>query len=310
LEANVADASLVILAAGLGSRYGGLKQIDPIGPNGEWLIEYSIYDALAVGIKHVIFVIQGIQEAAFQETLGNKLVGRCRVSFAHQAVADVPSGIGPLPKREKPWGTGHAVLSARRWVEGPFAVINADDFYGRESYAHLAQFLAHADRSPDAYAMVGFDLRKTLAAHGTVSRGVCRVGTDGLLIGIDERTKVGIWNDVPVFWDREGTLHKLPDISIVSMNMWAFPQVFMEELAVNFEQFLSSPNTDPVRDEFFLPSAVSELAVARRARVRVLPTTATWMGVTYREDLDRVRRGIQTMIDAGVYPQHLWNHKV
>ena len=307
LEETMSLISLVILAAGLGSRYGGLKQIDPVGPNGELLIEYSIYDALSVGIDHVVFVIQKNQEEAFREVLGAKLENRCRVSFVPQESTDLPSGIALPSERRKPWGTGHAVLSGRHAVQGPFAVINADDFYGRESYTRLAKFLGDKHVSPNACALVGFDLKNTITAHGTVSRGVCRVATSGRLLGIDERTKIGLQEDELVFWDKDGKSHPLPKLSVASMNMWAFPWGFMSELADKFAQFLTSTSTDLIRDEFFLPGAVGELIASQRATVHVLPTTASWMGVTYREDLAQVQEGIRTLIEDGVYPKNLWD---
>jgi Nucleotidyl transferase len=310
LEAEMAETSLVILAAGLGSRYGGLKQIDPIGPNGELLIEYSIYDALSVGIGHIVFVIQRSQEDAFREMLGTKLEGRCHVSYAYQELADLPPGNALPPGRKRPWGTGHAVLSARHAVQGPFAVINADDFYGRESYVSLAHFLEHESNLPNAYALVGFDLRKTITSHGTVSRGVCRVSSEGLLLGIDERTKVGLQEEALVFWDEDGAVHCLPETSVASMNMWAFPRMFMSELGGKFGKFMASTDTDLAHDEFFLPGAVGELAATGRATARVLPTRASWMGVTYREDLVRVQQGIRAMIEDGTYPKNLWNDDV
>jgi hypothetical protein len=306
----MSETSLVILAAGLGSRYGGLKQIDPIGPNGELLIEYSIYDALSVGIGHIVFVIQQSQEDAFREMLGTKLEGRCHVSFAYQELTDLPPGNALPPSRKRPWGTGHAVLSARHVVQGPFAVINADDFYGRKSYVSLAHFLEHESVLPNAYALVGFDLRKTITSHGTVSRGVCRVSSEGLLLGIDERIKVGLQDEALVFWDEDGASQRLPETSVASMNMWAFPKMFMSELGDKFGEFLDSPDTDSTHDEFFLPGAVGELAAAGRAIVRVLPTTASWIGVTYREDLAPVQQGIRTMIADGTYPMNLWKDGV
>jgi len=236
----VTEISLVILAAGMGSRYGGLKQIDPVGPHGELLIEYSIYDALSVGIEHIAFVIQQSQEETFRNILGTKIANRCRVSFVHQELTDLPAGFSCPPERQKPWGTGHAVLSCRHVVQGPFAVINADDFYGRPSYAALAAHLGRADGARPTYALVGFDVKKTVTEHGTVSRGICRVDVDGQLLGIDERTKVGMQDGSLVFWDEAGKSHSLPESSIASMNMWAFPPSFMNELAVKFVDFQSS----------------------------------------------------------------------
>ena len=304
------ETSLVILAAGMGSRYGGLKQIDPIGPNVELLIEYSIYDALSVGLRHIVFVIQQSQEESFRDMLGAKLANRCRVSFIHQELTDLPQGFALPRERVKPWGTGHAVLSSRHVVQGSFAVINVDDFYGRPSYAALAEHLGPEGATPPSYALVGFDLKKTITTHGTVSRGICRVDANGRLVGIDERTKVGLHEDVLVFWDEAGNPQNLPESSVASMNMWAFPQAFMSELADRFHELLKSPDTDLSYDEFFLPAAVGDLAASQRAIVHVIPTTASWMGVTYREDLAQVREGIRTQIKDGVYPPVLWDDQL
>ncbi len=300
------EISLVVLAAGMGSRYGGLKQMEPVGPNSELLIEYSIYDALAVGIRHVAFVIQKDQENSFRDLLAEKLKDRCDVSYVHQELSDLPSGTSLSPERRKPWGTGHAVLSCRDVVRGPFAVVNADDLYGRDSYVQLARFLGSKRDSNDEYALVGFDLKKTLTGHGTVSRGVCSVDESGFLVSVDERTKVGLREGLLVYWGDDGDLHELPGDSLASMNMWAFPRSFMSELAGRFSEFLKAASTDVVRDEFFLPAVVADLIAERGARVRVLPTTEEWMGVTYREDIPRVREGIRVLIESGIFPGKLW----
>jgi len=300
------DFELIVLAAGMGSRYGGLKQMEPVGPNGELLIEYSIYDALAVGFRHVVFVIQKDQESTFRELLAEKLEDRCAMSFAHQELTDLPPGTILPPERHKPWGTGHAVLSCRNVVRGPFAAINADDFYGRNSYEQLARFLGSTSDSSEEVALVGFDLKRTLTAHGTVSRGVCSVDEGGFLMRIDERTKIGLQDDLPVFWDGDGNMHELPGYSIASMNMWAFPSSFMRNLGRKFSEFLLATDTDVVHDEFFLPGAVGDLMAERHAQVRVLPTAEEWMGVTYRQDIPRVREGIRALIEGGIYPRKLW----
>jgi len=302
------EFSLIVLAAGIGSRYGGLKQMERVGPNGELLIEYSIYDALTVGFRHVVFVIQKEQEGSFRDVLAEKLEDRCKVSFVHQELTDLPPGAALPPQRRKPWGTGHAVLSGRDVVGGSLAVVNADDFYGRKSYAQLAGFLGGTGDSSDEYALVGFELSKTLTTHGTVSRGVCSVDGNGFLVRIDERSKVGSRENSLVYWDGLDEPHKLPDDAVASMNMWAFPEGFMRELAGKFSEFLTATSTDAVHGEFFLPEAVGDLMAEDRARVRVLPTAEQWMGVTYREDVPRVREGIRALIEAGVYPHKLWKN--
>jgi len=304
----MADFELIVLAAGMGSRYGGLKQIEPVGLNSELLIEYSIYDALSAGFRRVVFVIQKDQECSFRQLLAGKLEDRCEVSFVHQDLTDLPPGTVLPPGRQKPWGTGHAVLSCRNAVRGPFAVINADDFYGRGSYEQLVRFLGSAGDAIDEIALVGFDLKKTLTTHGTVSRGVCSVNANGFLVRIDERTQVSLQEDWPVFWDSDGVTHVLPSDSVASMNMWAFPNDFLRELSERFAKFLKDRSTDAVHDEFFLPGVVGDLMTENRARVRVLPTAEEWMGVTYREDIPRVREGIRTLIEGGIYPRKLWEN--
>jgi len=228
------------------------------------------------------------------------------VSFAHQELTDLPPETVLPPERQKPWGTGHAVLSCRSAVRGPFAVINADDFYGRDSYEQLARFLGSMSDSSDEGALVGFDLKKTLTTHGPVSRGVCSVDENAFLVRIDERTRIVLQEDSPIFSDGDGNTHELPGDSIASMNMWAFPSSFMRELGRKFSEFLMATSTDAAHDEFFLPGAVGDLMAERRARVRVLPTAEEWMGVTYREDIPRVREGVRALIEAGMYPRKLW----
>ncbi|MFC2082579.1 NDP-sugar synthase [Candidatus Bipolaricaulota bacterium] len=301
-------ASLVILAAGMGSRYGGLKQMESVGPNGELLIEYSIFDALAVGIHRIVFVIQKMQEDSLRELLAHKLEGRCEIAFVHQEVSRLPPGADLPVERRRPWGTGHAVLSSREEVRGPFAVINADDFYGRDSFAQLAASLGGTRNHGDRYSLIGFDLEKTLTAHGTVSRGICTVDEKGFLTQIEERTRVELRDAHIVFLDETGEVQELPDDAIASMNMWAFPTSFMRELERKFSDFLADPHTDMAHDEFLLPGAVSDLVAEKRAVVRVLPTSARWMGITYRDDILHVREELQTLIDAGVYPPDLWGN--
>ncbi|TFH11619.1 MAG: nucleotidyltransferase, partial [Candidatus Atribacteria bacterium] len=300
------EVTLVVLAAGMGSRYGGLKQIEPVGPHGELLVEYSVFDAISVGIHQVVFVIQRSQESVFREMLSGKMEGHCKVSFAYQELADLPSGMEVPLARTKPWGTGHALLSARDVVDGSFVVINADDFYGRESYGSVASFLKRPTHSGEEHALVGFSLRTTLTKHGSVSRGVCVLDERGYLAMIDERTKISHGEGSSIYWCDGNESHLLPGDAVVSMNMWAFSRSFMRDLAGQFMDFLQSSNTDVCQDEFFLPAAVSRLVSEGKARVRVLPTAAKWMGVTHRQDLAQVKRNIQSLVQHGIYPQHLW----
>ena len=300
------DASVVVLAAGMGSRFGSLKQIEPVGPNGELLIEYSIFDAIAEGFHNVVFVIQREQHSAFQDAIGGKLAGCAKVSYAYQELADLPQG-KPVPAgRIKPWGTGHAVLACRDVVQGPFVVINADDFYGRDSYARIARALANDEINASTYGMVGFDLESTLTSHGSVSRGVCSVGGDGFLQSIDERSHVSLVNGGAHFRDADGSLKPIRSGAVASMNMWGFPNAFIQVLAEQFPAFLDSARSDDVQDEYFLPHVVGDLMRADLARVRVLRTDAAWMGVTYREDTANVRARIRHLIEQDKYPAALW----
>lgn len=304
----MAESTLVVLAAGMGSRYGGLKQVEPAGPNGELLVEYAIYDALSVGIRRVVFVIQRDQEDAFRSILVSKLEGTCDVFLAYQDLTDLPPGNLCPAGRIKPWGTGHALLSARHVVDGPLVVINADDFYGRASYQRLAEFLVQPQRSHQDHALVGFHLRTTLTSHGAVSRGVCMVGENNLLTRIDERTRIGYDQEKSIVWHEGNQTYPVCGDAIVSMNMWAFSEGFMDDLLKAFAGFLRSPASALPEGEFFLPAVVSSLILEHRARVHVLPTSAAWIGVTYREDLPHVKQAIQTLVDQQAYPLHLWDH--
>jgi len=294
---------LVVLAAGMGSRFGGAKQAEVVGPNGEWLLEYSIYDAMQVGFERVVLVIQGDQESSFRERLPHRLLDR--VAFAHQRLNDVPAGVVVPPGRTKPWGTGHAVLSARHVIDGRFAVINADDFYGRGSYARLAEFANDAlhERS---IGLIGFEVRKTLSTHGTVSRGICRVSAEGFLVDIVERVRVGLDGADCVYWDDQGTPHPIPRDARASMNMWAFPAGFIDSLEQAFETFVRSPTVSLDRDEFFLPAAVARRMGRDGYIVHVLPTDAEWMGLTFREDVNQIRSALERLIAEGDYPNDLW----
>ena len=294
---------LVVLAAGMGSRFGGAKQAEGVGPDGEWLLEYSIYDAIQVGFERIILVIQEDQEGGFRDRLPHGLLDR--VAFAHQRLDDVPSDVTLPPGRTKPWGTGHAVLSARHVIDGRFAVINADDFYGRRSFGRLAEFANEAMHERDI-GLVGFEVRKTLSQYGTVSRGICRVNADGLLVDIVERVRVGVHGTDCVYWDGRGTPHAIPHDARASMNMWAFPADFIDSLEQAFEEFLCSPIVSYERDEFFLPTAVANRMKSDAQIVRVLPTDAEWMGLTFREDLDHIRSTLDRFVAQGDYPADLW----
>lgn len=292
--------TLVVLAAGMGSRYGGLKQIDPVGPAGETVLDYAVYDAIRAGFDRVVFVIRRDFEALFREKIGARYAGRVGVDYVFQAVDALPAGKSPVAGREKPWGTGHAVWCARDAVRENFAVINADDFYGADSFRRLGQFLSRG-ASAREFAMVGFRLANTLSEHGTVSRGVCTVGRDGALQQIVEQTSIA-----PA---EVGAGRRFSGEEIVSMNCWGFTPALFAGLDRQFDGFLRSVaerTVDPLKAEFYLPAAVSAQIAAKEAAVTVLPTDSSWFGVTYREDKPRVTAAIAELVRTGAYPAKLF----
>ena len=287
--------TLVVLAAGMGSRYGGLKQIDPVGPGGETVLDYAVFDALRAGFTRVVFVIRRDFEVIFREKIGARYAGRADVDYVFQSLEALPPGFTPPAGREKPWGTGHAVWCARAALGENFAVINADDFYGADSFAQLARFLAPA-RGGD-FAMVGFRLANTLSEHGVVSRGVTAAGPDQALHSIVEHTGIAP--------EEVGPGRKFSGEEIVSMNCWGFTPALFAGLDPQFREFLAARGGEP-KSEFYLPAAVSAMIGRGGAQVRVLPTASTWFGVTYREDKPRVQAAIAGLVQAGLYPEKLW----
>jgi NDP-sugar pyrophosphorylase family protein len=287
--------TLVVLAAGMGSRYGGLKQLDPVGPGGETVLDYAVFDALRAGFTRVVFVIRRDFEEVFRERIGSRYAGRAEVDYVFQSLEALPTGFMPPPGREKPWGTGHAVWCAGPALRGNFAVINADDFYGADSFVQLARFLGAARGAE--YAMVGFRLANTLSEHGTVSRGVTASGPDGGLLSIVEHTGIAP--------EKVGAGRRFTGEEIVSMNCWGFTPDLLAGLDAEFRAFLAARAAEP-KAEFYLPAAVSALINRGAARVRVLPTSATWFGVTYREDKPRVQAAVAALVRAGAYPERLW----
>jgi dTDP-glucose pyrophosphorylase len=310
----MSEKTLVVLAAGMGSRYGGLKQMDPVGPSGETILEYSVFDAARAGFGKVVFVIRREFERPFREMAGGWFQGRIAVECAFQDLDDLPKGFAVPAGRTKPWGTTHAVLAAEEAVSTPFAVINADDFYGAESYEALARHLdlqadAGFGANPNAgtaeYAMVGFQLRETLSDSGAVARGLCCVDRDGLLTSIVELTRVERCGEAARSTDASGGVTVLTGKETVSMNMWGFTPAVFGQLRERFTRFLESHGGD-VRGECYLPSTVNELMHDGQARVRVLGTDARWFGVTYREDRDQVVEEIRRLVASGAYPARLW----
>ncbi len=299
--------TLVILAAGMGSRYGGLKQVDPVGPSGETIMDYSVYDAVRAGFGRVVFVIRREFEEAFRATVGAKYVGVAEVGYAFQSIDDLPLGYHVPSDRAKPWGTAHAIRAARAEVQEPFAAINADDFYGRDAFGRLAGFLAR-ERAPGArprYAMVGYRLGQTLSENGSVARGVCCVSAAGLLESVTEMTKI-----VRVGAGAEN--REEPELPValtgeerVSMNLWGFTPDLFAALEARFPRWLERHLTNP-KAEWYIPFVVDELIQEGGAEVEVLPTDSPWFGITYREDKPRVVASVRALVDAGEYPARLF----
>jgi NDP-sugar pyrophosphorylase family protein len=294
--------ALLVLAAGMGSRYGGLKQIDPVGPNGETIIDFSVYDAKRAGFGKLVFVIRKDIEAAFKESIGARFEKQLPVEYVYQELDRLPAGFTLPSGRKKPWGTGHAVMMARDVIKEPFAVINADDFYGARSYRLLAEHLTSG--SPD-YAMVGFVLKNTLSEFGSVARGLCRTNSEGYLTGVEELTKIEADGAGAKYTDAEGKVHPLTGDETVSMNIWGFNPGFFDHLQREFTEFLKQ-NIDSEKAEFYIPTPVNALVSSGKERLKVLRTPDSWFGVTYREDRPRVVESIRRLMDGRDYPAKLW----
>ncbi len=294
--------TLLVLAAGMGSRYGGLKQIDPVGPGGEAILDYSVFDALRAGFGKVVFVIRQSMADAFKQAVGSRFEKRVPVEFVFQELDKLPPGFTPPPGRQKPWGTAHAVLMAADAISGPFAAINADDFYGANSYRLLADHLRSG--SPD-YAMIGFILRNTLSEFGSVARGICQVSPAGYLQGVTELTKIEKDGADAKYTDAAGQIHPLTGDESVSMNIWGFTPGLFPNLQKQMTDFLTKHGQEE-KSEFYIPTAVNNLTTAGLARVKMLQTPDSWFGVTYREDRPLVVEGIRRLIAKGDYPEKLW----
>jgi hypothetical protein len=304
----MASLTLLVMAAGIGSRYGGLKQIDPVGPNGEIVIDYSVYDALQAGFDRIVFIIRKEIKGAFRAKIGRAIESRVETDYVLQELDRLPAGFALPAGRTKPWGTGHAILCGRNSVVTPFAVINADDFYGRTAFSALAGHLRNAADSGGMYdyAMVGYVLENTLSEHGHVARGVCEAGPDGCLIDIRERQNVRGFPDGVKYTGDGGAWVEVPAGSFVSMNIWGFTPSLFGELEARFPAFLRERRADILKAEFLIPEVVGSLVREGKARVRVLPTGEKWFGVTYPEDRPRVQAAIREIVARGVYPENLW----
>ena len=303
---------LVVMAAGMGSRYGGLKQIDPVGPCGEAILDYSLYDARRAGFATVVFIIKHEIEAEFKRTVGARAQrAGLEVRYAYQQLDILPEGFAVPEGRVKPWGTAHAILSAAGQIDAPFAVINADDYYGpagfRLVYDHLA---AHADGDKYAWAMVGFRLKNTVSENGAVSRGVCVTDAGGHLVSVTERTRIEPRGDAIAYTEDGGaTWVPLPGDSLVSMNLWGFTPSFVAAARQGFAEFLAQNlPADPLKCEYYLPSVVSAALQAGRAEVAVLASGDKWYGITYREDKPALMAALEATTERGVYPRGLWGN--
>ena len=305
--------ALVILAAGMGSRYGGLKQMDPMDPMGHAIIDYSIYDAKRAGFGKVVFVIKKAIEKDFKETIGARVPEGMEVCYAYQEVDALPKGYNVPEGRVKPWGTAHAVLCAKPFINEPFAVINADDYYGSHAFKMAYDFLTENEDTADTYRymMVGYKLENTLTENGHVARGVCVTDEEGHLLKINERTHIEKHDGGTAYTEDDGkTWTMLPEGSTVSMNMWGFSASILKELKDRFPKFLDENlKVNPLKCEYFLPFVVDELLGEKRATVKVLKSMDKWYGVTYKEDKPVVVAAIQNLKDQGLYPEKLWEDK-
>ena len=303
--------ALVIMAAGIGSRFGkGIKQLEPVGPNGEIIMDYSIHDALEAGFNKVVFIIRKDLEKDFKEVIGNRISKITEVEYAFQELDDLPAGFAKPEGRTKPWGTGHAILCAAEAIDGaPFAVINSDDYYGRTAFEEIyRQLTTEQDGATYQYAMVAYDLYKTLTDNGHVARGICTADDQNHLVGIHERTRIENHGGQAEYTEDDGaTWTGLPQGTIVSMNLWGFTPSILIELKRRFLPFLENVyKTNPLKGEYFLPFVVDELLQEKKAEVTVLRSYDNWYGVTYKEDKENVMAALQKLKDEGRYPQKLW----
>ena len=296
--------TLFVLAAGMGSRYGGLKQIDGLGPNGETIMDYSVYDALRAGFGKVVFVIRKDFEEAFREVVISKYADKVPCEVCFQSVGKVPEGCTYNPERTKPWGTNHAVLMAKDLIREPFAVINADDFYGRESFQVLADYLKSVEGTTGKYCMVGYRVANTLSENGSVSRGVCATDENGYLTDVVERTKIEKVGD-KIIYTEDGVDTEIAPNSPVSMNMWGFTPEYFEYVEKAFVEFLQARGQE-LKSEFYIPTLVNDMIRSGKATCKVLDTTSKWFGVTYAEDRPQVVMKINNLVREGVYPEKLF----
>lgn len=299
--------TLLVLAAGLGSRYGGIKQMDPVGPDGEFVLDYSLYDAWKAGFTKAVLVVRDGMQEALNEHFRGRLQKRLQLEYAVQRLDDLPAGFSCPASRKKPWGTGHAIWSARQHINTPFAAINADDFYGRDAYLRLGEFLRGLPpEGPETYAMVAYRLSNTLSEHGTVSRGICEKTAEGFLQGVVERTSIEAAEPGARFRDTDGSWQPLRGDELASMNFWGFDARLFGRLESLFVEFLQAKGNEE-KSEFYIPTVVDTLIQRQQCRVRVLETDERWFGMTYAEDRPLVVSKIADLTASGVYPHGLWN---
>lgn len=299
---------LVVMAAGMGSRYGGLKQMEPVGSAGELIIDFSLYDAMMAGFKKALFIIKKEMEEDFRALIDDKAGRFIEVDYAFQDINDLPSGYSVPEGRVKPWGTSHAILSCRDKLKGPFAAINADDYYGAGAFHSMYEFLESAkDGEKYNYSMIGYRLENTLTEHGHVARGVCETVADGYLKEIKERLKI-MWRDGKIqYTENDQDWITVPEGTTVSMNFWGFTPSFMKEIEERFPGFLDKAlKENPMKGEFLLPLTVDQLLKENKATVKILPSPDRWVGVTYKEDRESVVDALQSYKDKGLYPEKLW----
>lgn len=302
----MAETTLVIMAAGMGSRFGGIKQLEPVGPSGEIIMDYSIYDAIKAGFNKVVFIIRKDLEKDFKEVIGNRIEKLIRVEYVFQELDDLPEGFVNPKDRTKPWGTGQAVLCCKDVVKGPFAVINADDYYGKEAFHIVFNFLNDNTYQGNQYCMAGFILGNTLSENGAVTRGVCKADENGKLVDIAETSGIVQKGNSAVAVGSSGEEINIDINSIVSMNMWGFKPGLFVELEKRFVTFLSNIGDNELKKEYLLPTVVGELIKENKAEVIVLKSKDRWFGVTYKEDKDSVVNSIRDLINQGVYPEKLF----
>ncbi len=295
--------TLLILAAGIGSRYGGVKQMDAVGPSGESIIDYSVYDAIKAGFGKVVFVINAKIEEEFKGIYERRLAGKIKTAYVKQELTNIPVGLEINPGRVKPWGTGHAVLVAKDFINEPFAVINADDFYGIKAFTVMGDYLSGLSNNDAKYSMVGFQLKNTLSENGSVSRGICEV-KNGFLTDVVERTSIKKEGS-QIIYEENGKKNLLDGNKLVSMNFWGFTPLYFTQSEAFFRTFINE-NANRLKAEFYIPYVVNQLINKKEAIVRVLESSDKWFGVTYKEDKLQTQQMVKKQVDEGLYPENLW----